>query len=536
MVTLNTKFTPTVHLGKVLTAFIWLLLNLSLPQGKGLPYMTSDVQEVSGKSFDYIVVGGGTTGCPLAATLSEKFTVLLVERGDSPYGNPLVTDINYYGFSLLQTDEFSSVAQSFISKDGVTNHRGRVLGGSSAINGGFYSRARDDFVKKAGWDEGIVKEAYGWVESKVVFTPQLTPWQTVVECGLLEARILPYNGFSLEHLKGTKVGGTVFDEWGKRHTSADLLEAGNPKNIMVLLKTTVKNIIFDSNREGNETRVSGIRFIKSDGSSSKIYEAYLNQPKNLSRWGDVILSAGALGSPQILLLSGIGSHVHLKKFNISVKVGLQGVGHGMQDNPSIAVLVDTMPAKRQPEPPLVVGIADDFRFIIEAGVLPISFNASRMPIAAKIAFPASKGKLELNSTDPRQNPSVTFNYLAEENDLQECVKMVQLLERVAKSESVSMFLGMTPNKAKLMSSEDQRRKLCESSVRTYYHYHGGCAIGSVVDKDYRVYGVKGLRVIDGSTFEESPGTNPMATLMMLGRYQGIKMLQERNDNSCSQHP
>ncbi|KAI9169307.1 hypothetical protein LWI28_010548 [Acer negundo] len=495
---LNMKFRPTV----VLTTFIWLLLlNLSLHQGKGLPYMTSDVQQVSGKSFDYIIVGGGTTGCPLAATLSEKFTVLLVERGNSPYGNPLVIDKKYYGLSLLKTDEFSSVAQSFISKDGVSNLRGRVLGGSSAINGGFYSRASEDSVKKAGWDEGLVNEAYEWVESK-----------------------------------GTKVGGTVFDELGKRHTPADLLEAGNPNNIMVLLNTTVNNIIIDTNRKGNETRVRGIRFIKSDGSFSKIHEAYLNQPNNSSRWGDVILSARALGSPQILLLSGIGSHQHLKKFNISVKVGLENVGHGIQDNLSIAVLVDTMLAKRQPESPQIVGIADDFRFIIEAGVVPISLNASRTRISAKIAFPASKGKLELNNTDPRQNPSVIFNYLAEENDLQECVKMVQLLERVAKSESVSMFLGITPNNTKSMSSADQMRKLCKSSVRTFYHYHSGCRIGSVVDKDYRVYGVKGLRVIDGSTFEESLGTNPMATVMMLGRYQGIKMLQERNEKSCSQHP
>ncbi|KAK0574308.1 hypothetical protein LWI29_021445 [Acer saccharum] len=529
---LNMKFPPTV----VLTTIIWLLLlNLSLHQGKGLPYMTSDVQQVSGKSFNYIIVGGGTAGCPLAATLSEKFTVLLVERGGSPYGNPLVIDKKYYGLSLLQTDEFSSVAQSFISKDGVSNLRGRVLGGSSSINGGFYSRASEDSVKMAGWDEGLVKEAYEWVESKVVFTPQLTPWQSVVEFGLIEAGILPYNGFSLEHLEGTKVGGTVFDELGKRHTSADLLEAGNPNNIMVLLNTTVKNIIIDTNRKGNETRVHGIRFIKSDGSSSKIHEAYLNQPNNSSRCGDVILSAGALGSPQILLLSGIGSHEHLKKFNISVKVGLEDVGHGIQDNPSIAVLVDPMPAKRQPESPQIVGIADDFRFIIEAGVVPISLNASRTRISAKIAFPASKGKLELNSTDPRQNPSVTFNYLAEEKDLQECVKMVQLLERVAKSESVSMFLGIKPNNTKSMSSADQRRKLCKSRVRTFYHYHGSCRIGSVVDKDYRVYGVKGLRVIDGSTFQESPGTNPMATVMMLGRYQGIKMLKERKDNSYSQH-
>ncbi|KAK4841421.1 hypothetical protein QYF36_004153 [Acer negundo] len=319
------KFPPTVHSRKVLTTFIWLLLlNLSLHQGNGLHYMTSDVQKVSGKSFDYIIVGGGTVGCPLATTLSEKFTVLLVELGGTPYDDPLVIEKKKYGFSLIQTDEFSSVAQSFISKDGVSNLRGRVLGGSSAINGGFYSRASEDFVKKAGWDDELVNEAYRWVESRVVFTPQLTPWQTVAKFGFLEAGIQPYNGFSLEHIEGTKVGGTVFDERGKRHTSADLLEAGNPKNIMVLLNTTVKNIIIDTNRKGNETRVRGIRFIKSDGSSS---------------------------SPQILLLSGIGPHEHLKKFNISVNVGLEGVGDGMQDNPSISVLADTMPAKRQPYAP-----------------------------------------------------------------------------------------------------------------------------------------------------------------------------------------
>jgi hypothetical protein len=153
----------------------------------------------------------------------------------------------YYGFPLIQPDEFSSVAQSFVSKDGVESHRGRVLGGSSAINGGFYSRASDDFVKTVGWDEELVKEAYEWVESNIVFKPELTIWQSVVELGLLEAGILPYNGFSMEHIEGTKIGGTLFDEYGIRHTSADLLEIGNPENIIVLLNATVKNIIFHVN-------------------------------------------------------------------------------------------------------------------------------------------------------------------------------------------------------------------------------------------------------------------------------------------------
>lgn len=206
--------------------------------------MTSDFEEISGKSFDYIVVGGGTAGCPLAATLSEKFSVLLIERGESPYQNPMVMEKKYYGFSLLETDEYSSVAQSFVSRDGVMNHRGRVLGGSSSINGGFYSRASSDFVKKMGWDEEMVEEAFKWVESRVMFMPELTPWQFTAQFGLIEAGLVPYNGFSLEHKEGTKIGGTIFDQFGIRHTSADLLEAGNPANITVLLGATARNIIF----------------------------------------------------------------------------------------------------------------------------------------------------------------------------------------------------------------------------------------------------------------------------------------------------
>ncbi|KAB2624544.1 protein HOTHEAD-like [Pyrus ussuriensis x Pyrus communis] len=460
---------------------------------------SSDVNEVSGKSFNYVVIGGGTAGCPLAATLSEKFSVLLVERGGSPYGNPLV----------------------FVSNDGVSNLRGRVLGGASAINGRFYSRASEDFVEKVAWDKEMVTNAYQWVESRVVFKPELTPWQYAAD---------------LDHIEGTKVGASVFDEQGRRHTSADLLEAGNPNNITVLLNATVKNVIF--HRKGkhktgdrNETIAGGIRFIKSNGNSSETYEAHLNQPENSCSRGDVILTAGALGSPQILLLSGIGPQQHLKNFNIELVVDLDAVGKGMKDNPGIALLADPKPKNFPPEPPKVVGIADDFKIIIEAGILPVSSNATVMPIAAKLAFPESEGKLELNSTDPRENPSVTFNYLANEKDLAECVKLSQLLERVVRFELIAFFLGIEcKRKDELMSAEDELRKLCKKNVRTFYHYHGGCTMGSVVDKDYRVYGVKGLRVVDGSTFFESPGTNPMATLNY-----GLLSLQTDEYTSVAQH-
>ncbi|XP_047175399.1 (R)-mandelonitrile lyase-like [Vigna umbellata] len=496
-------------------------------------HMTSDVKEVAGKSYDYIIVGGGTCGCPLAATLSEKFSVLLVERGGSPYGNPLVIERRNYGIPLLETDKYMSVAQSFISQDGVGNVRGRVLGGSSAINGGFYSRASEEFVCRAGWDKKLVKEAYEWVESKVVFPPfYLSPWQSVAEFSILEAGVLPYNGFSLEHIKGTKISGSVFDEFGKRHTSADLLNAGNPKNLTVLINATVKRILFHHSSYRNETRAKGISFMQSNSTLDEAHEAYIKEVQNSSSRGDVILAAGALGSPQLLLLSGIGPKEQLRRFNISLVRDIEGVGKGMQDNPCIAVLVDSKPQNRLPDPPQIAGITDDYKIIVEASILPLSSNSTRVNVAAKIAMPTSKGALHLNNTDPRLNPSVRFNYLASENDMEECVKMTKLLDRIARSKSIAFFLGES-RQEKLTSADVDLRNFCKKNVRTIYHYHGGCTVGSVVDEHYKVYGLKGLRILDGSTFSESPGTNPMATLLMLGRYQGLKILSERNAVSDS---
>ncbi|CAN8293602.1 unnamed protein product [Cochlearia groenlandica] len=495
---------------------IFMFINMS--QGMKMPYMTSDPKEISGKSFDYIIVGGGTAGCSLAATLSDKFSVLVIERGSSPYGDPLVEESKYFGYSLLNTDEYSSVAQSFTSRDGITNYRGRVLGGSSAINGGFYSRASQEFVEKAGWDKDLVQDSYKWVESKVVFMPQLTHWQSVVQFGFLEAGLNPYNGYNLDHKQGTKIGGSIYDECGKRHTSADLLGFGQQNRITVLLNATVKNVIFD----GNKTRAVGVRFIKSDdGSSSITYKAHVEKHR-----GEVILAAGALGSPQILLLSGIGPEAHLKDFDIPVTVNLKEVGRQMSDNPAISLLVDRFSQNRTLEPPQVAAIAEGYKFILESEVLPTNITTTRISIAAKIAFPKSKGRLKLNSINPRENPSVKFNYLESKEDLDACLEMVMLLQRVARSETVTLFLG-TQAQEKLVESDEELKRFCKDNVRTYYHYHGGCVVGLVVDEYYKVNGVKRLRVVDGSTFEESPGTNPMATVLMLGRYQGIKILRER---------
>ncbi|KAK7356725.1 hypothetical protein VNO80_16000 [Phaseolus coccineus] len=113
-----------------------------------------------------------------------------------------------------------------------------------------------------------------------------------------------------------------------------------------------------------------------NGTLDETHEAYIKKVKNSSSRGDVIWAAGTLGSPQLLLLSGIGPKEQLRRFNISLVRDMQGVGKGMQDNPCIAVLEDSMPKNRLPDPPQIANIIDDYKIIVEASVLRLSSNSS----------------------------------------------------------------------------------------------------------------------------------------------------------------
>lgn len=153
-------------------------------------------------------------------------------------------------------------------------------------------------------------------------------------------------------------------------------------------------------------------------------------------------------------------------------------------------------------------------------------------ILEKIMGPISSGHLELRTTNPNDNPSVTFNYFQEPEDLRRCVEGMTTITNVINSHSFSRFrfkemtvrglinlmLTLPVNtRPKHASAAFSLEQFCKDTVMTIWHYHGGCQVGRVVDHNYRVFGVDGLRVIDGSTFYRSPGTNPQATVMMLGR-------------------
>ena len=202
------------------------------------------------EAYDYIVVGGGPAACPLAATLSENYSVLVLERGNVPKAHPNVLSATGLLANLMEEDNGDTPAQRFTSEDGVANVRGRVLGGSSMINAGFFSRANAEYFPSnpgVQWDMEAVEEAYHWVEETIVSRPKsLAVWQSAVREALVEAGVRPDNGFSLDHKIGTKYTGSTLDELGRRHGAVELLNRGNFKNLRVAVHATVERIIFST--------------------------------------------------------------------------------------------------------------------------------------------------------------------------------------------------------------------------------------------------------------------------------------------------
>ncbi|KAF4368108.1 hypothetical protein G4B88_001012 [Cannabis sativa] len=400
--------------------------------------------------YDYIIIGGGTAGCPLAATLSENYSVLVLERGSVPTANPNVLHLHGFFANLMQEEEETRVtpAQRFTSEDGVENARGRVLGGTSMINAGFFSRGDEGFFSKPGvkwrWMDRVEK-AYEWVEESIVFRPKLPLWQSSFRDALLEIGVGPDNEFDLNHKLGTKISGSTFDEVGRRHGAVELLNKGNLNNLKVVVHATVE---------------------KSSSLQKKIYHSGDDNDHDNNPPRDFIA-----------------------------------------DNPRNNINL-IIPSPTDPSPVQVVGITNHY-FIetisanLPASLTPLPFSVypksstahlGMTVICEKLRQPLSSGSLWLASpNDVRVTPHVRFNYFSHPKDLSQCVNGVR----------------------KIGGDMSRQWKNFVESGQPYGITMADAQLGKV-DGDFRVMGVNSLRVVDGSTFRVSPGTNPQATVMMLG--------------------
>ncbi|KAK1366837.1 (R)-mandelonitrile lyase [Heracleum sosnowskyi] len=451
--------------------------------------------------YDYIVVGGGTAGCPLAATLSEIYTVLLIERGGDAHTNPNVMRQENYLFNALQNNDKDSPSESFTSEDGIPNIRGRVLGGSSMVNFGIYSRGDANFYNSSGinWDFDILKSAYEWVEETVVFRKnELDLWQSSVKEALLQSDVTPDNGFTLDHEGGTKITSSTFDATGRRYGAVELLNKGKRGNLQVVVNATVEKVLFTSN--STDISAVGVIYKDSNGRSHQV---------QVGGNGEVILSAGALGSPQLLLVSGVGPSSYLASLNIPVVHHQPFVGQFMIDPPM------NMVSFLSPFP------------------IPVKKGSSDLQSHPFFLLPMSSGSLKLASERTVSiSPRVRFNYFADPRDLSHCISGLQTIAKMLKNPIMDQykfedkdgnkyiqFLGLSLPEN--LSNLREMESYCRRSVAPFYHYHGGCTTKKVTDSDFKVTGIKALRVVDSSTFVVSPGTNPQATVMMMGRYHSV---------------
>ncbi|BAS98937.1 Os06g0656000, partial [Oryza sativa Japonica Group] len=411
------------------------------------------------------------------------------------------------------------------------------------------------------WDMKLVNSSYEWVERELAFQPVVRGWQAAVRAGLLEANVTPWNGFTMDHVSGTKVGATTFDSSGRRRSAADLLAFARPGRLRVAIRATVTRIIMSPiepvARRGRSPQPAV-------AASGVVYQDRLLQQHHalLRPGGEVILSAGSLGSPQLLLLSGIGPANDLTSLGIPVFADVPDVGKHMFDNPRNGIsIIPSIPIDHSLIQVVGIPSANGNESYLEAAsyIVPLApilrrggpFSPSSplyvtvVTIMEKVPGPLSEGSLWLTSSNPLESPSVRFNYLSRREDLARCVTGMRRVAKVLESTTMDVFRSAMGS----LSQDSRRREFrivgaalpvdwrtndtalgdfCQQTVATLWHYHGGCVAGSVVDRDFRVFRVRALRVVDGSTFRETPGTNPQATIMMMGRYIGQKMIDERH--------
>ncbi len=524
----------------------------------------------SGTSFDYIVVGAGSSGCVVASRLSEdpKNRVLLLEAGGRDEHLFLKMPLAFLKAMPDPRFNWTYMTEPEPHLDGrqMPLPRGRVMGGSSSINGMFAMRGHP-----ADYDQWAQMGAKGWSFADVLpyFRKSENSWRGdntyhgtggPVDVRPIDSPYLLHEqmmetaeaaGFSTTddlagaNPEGFARGEQTVDKKGHRASAATayIKPALGRQNLDVRSGVLVRRVVFDG-----KTCV-GVEIDTDNG------------PQVIRANREVILSGGAYNSPQLLMLSGIGPAEHLKAKGIDVLHDSPGVGRNLQEHPcamlefnakekvtflkqlrwdKIAMnsirwaLTGKGPMATQVNScNVVVRTADHLdRPDLQIMVNPIRFDAAPwFPGIRKEQehvfwagivqlHPESRGWVELKSNDPREVASVTLNLLAEEADREQLRRAFRTTRRIYNTAPMADLIESERTPGAACDSDEALDAFIRASVYVAQHPTSTCAMGmgerSVVDSELRVIGVEGLRVADCSVMPTVPGGNTNLPAIMVG--------------------
>ena len=522
-------------------------------------------------SFDYIIVGAGTAGCVLANRLSKdpSKSVLLLEAGKKDNYFWIDIPVGYlYTIGNPRTDWcFETEPEPGLNGRSIGYARGKVLGGCSSINAMIYMRGQQtdyDHWAKLG------NEGWGWsdvlpifrrsedyqhgaddfhgvggelrVEERRVNWEILDVWREAAqECGI--PKIDEFN-------RGDNFRNAYFQmnqRSGKRWsaTRAFLDDIRQRPNLTVLTEATVEALTLEQNDSG--LAATGVQVLHG------------GQRRQITARNEVLLAAGAIASPQLLQLSGIGTADALKAHDIPIKHALNGVGQNLQDHLQIRTIYqvdNTVTLNQRARTPWGMAMMGLEYFLKKTGPLtmppsqlgafaksdpsqpsaniewhvqPLSLDKFGSPLHKYNAItpsvcnlrPSSRGSVTLKSANPADAPAIAPNYLSTQEDLDVAVAGLKYTRQIMAAPSLAPFNPVELKPGPEVTSEEDLQQAAGDLGTTIFHPVGTCKMGpahddaAVVDDQLRVHGIQGLRVIDASIMPTITSGNTNAPTVMI---------------------